>query len=110
MQQQFEFRVEQRQTGPGVHSWVAIERCSGVEIDLHKGGNRTQAESLVGQYPEIQEYLLNSFQINVLLIYVTQLDELRIDSDGTSHWTFRRHAAQVTVHDIPRVVWHVQVS
>lgn len=65
---------------------------------------------MVGQYPEIQEYLVSEHQIDVPLIYVTLLDELRIDPDGTSHWTFRRQAAQVTVNDIPRVVLQVRVG
>ncbi|QBR04350.1 hypothetical protein [Paraburkholderia pallida] len=106
MPKKFEFNVEQRPAGPNLHSWVAIDIASGTSIDLPRGGNG----SMVGQYPEIQEYLANRYQVDVPLIYVTQLDELRIDPDGTSHWTFRRQAAQVTVNDIPRVVFQVQLG
>ena len=96
----FAFQVEQRPIGVGEHSWVALEQGSNHEVAMPVGGQG----SLVGQYPEIQEHLAQAHSINAVLVYIPQLDSLTIHPDRSTTWVFRRQAAEVTVHDIPRVV------
>lgn len=80
--------------------------CKEHEIEMPRGGDK----HLVGQYPEIQAHLEKEHQISALLTYISQLDELKINQDGKSDWTFHRQEAQVIVHDIPRVIWSIAVQ
>jgi len=106
----FVFKVEERTVTPGEHSWVAIEETSGEEVPLPSGGNTISGKNFVGQYPEIEDFLRRKHQLNVPLIYVTQLDELIIDPNGNSTWTFRRQGAEVIVRDIPRTVARITTA
>lgn len=103
----FTFEIQQRSVCAGAHSWVAIEQSSGEEIPVPEGGTSASGKNLVGQYPEIADYLAQIHKLSVPLIYTTQIDELQINSDGTTVWTFHRQEAEVIVHDIPRVVFSV---
>ena len=105
--QSFVFTVKERSVAPSQHSWVAIEESSQEEIPLHTGGNTIGGMSYVGQYPEIQEFLHQQYDVDVSLAYVSQIDELTIEPDGKSRWVFRRQAAEVIVHDISRTLFRV---
>ncbi|KWH09755.1 hypothetical protein WT59_20800 [Burkholderia territorii] len=100
----YEFQVQEKSVG-GAISWEAIELGTGNVIDLPNGGNNGPHGKLMGCYPEIETYLSAMYQVSVQMVYITQIDQLQIDPDGKSHWTFHRQAAEVLVHDIPRVVW-----
>lgn len=102
----YEFQVQEKSVG-GAISWEAIEIATGNVIDLPNGGNNGPHGKLLGCYPEIETYLLATYRASVKLVYITPIDELQIDSDRMSHWTFHRQAAEVLVHDIPRVVFRL---
>lgn len=104
------FEIEQRAVGPGQHSWFAVETGCGDVVPLPRGGSDASGENLVGQYPELSVYLRQKHRIDVPLVYVSQLDRLQINPDGSSLWTFCRRQAEVVVRDIPRVVVSVTVS
>jgi hypothetical protein len=106
----FVFQVEQHAITPNSHSWVAIDQNSKKSIDLKTGGVVSSGGNSVVKYPEIQEYLFDVHQVNVILEYKPQLDNHKINPDGTSVWTFHRQQAEVTVHDILRVVASITIQ
>jgi hypothetical protein len=103
----YEFEVKQISVSAGVHSWEAIETSTGRKVDLREGGQEVGDKNLVGQYPEIEDYLLKQYGIHLNLFYVTQLDRLTIYPNGHSRWIFNRSNGIVVVNDIPRVVFSV---
>ena len=106
----FEFEVKEQTVAPGKHSWVAEEATLGETVPLPNGGNTVAGYNLVGQYPEIQDFLSQKHGLNVPLVYVTQIDDLTIHPDGKTTWVFRRQAAEVIVRDIPRTVARITVG
>lgn len=97
-----EFQVEQREAGPGAHSWVAVEVPSGDVVPLPRGGTNASGEDLLGKYPELETFIRDKYRLDLSINYLARIDSLRIEEDGRSVWTFRRRQARVVVHEIPR--------
>jgi hypothetical protein len=95
-------------TENGIIKRLATDTGNSEVIMLTKDGQETIQGNFVGQYPEIQDYLLNKYQINVPLIYISQLDGLQINNNGSTTWIFNRNNdVKVIVNDIPITILRI---
>jgi hypothetical protein len=106
----FVFEVRERAGEAMAHSWVAVERSSGVEIPLPHGGTTVAGRSFVGEYPEIQDFLRQAYRFDLRLVYDAALDHSIAHPDGKMTWIFHRDETEVIVRDIPRVIARLVTS
>lgn len=106
----FVFEVREKATDASTHTWIAVERFSGVEIPLPHGGNTVTGRSFVGEYPEIQDFLQRAYRLDLRLVYDGNIDNRIPHPDGKTTWIFHRPNAEVIVRDIPRVVVRLVTS
>ena len=95
----FEFKIEETKSS-GYIVWDAIDAKTGYRFPVNAGEPYT-----AGTFPEITEYL-KSQGANFI---VTYMDAGKDSLSGTT-WTYSRGNDKVTVHDIPRTIFRLNVG
>ncbi len=104
-----EFKVQEYSRGDGTHHWEAVDCLNGKKIDFFK--NNDGNDSMYGEYPSIQSYLLNEYNINMLLSYNFTNRDPDINEEHTECvWTFSDNNNEVKIIDIPRSYAHITVG
>lgn len=103
----YEFDIEQRQIpATHEHGWVAIDRASGTEIDLPRGGSG----AWLGRYPEISDWLAGHGVTAALDYSRARGDTFDADhQSGVYCWTFNT-AGGIVVRDIARLVAAITIQ
>lgn len=103
------FKVQEYNRGDGTHHWEAIDCLNNKKIDFFK--NNDGNGDMFGEYPSIQNYLLNEYNINMLLSYNATNRDPDINEKHTKCvWTFRDDKNnEVEIIDIPRSYAHMSV-
>lgn len=101
------FKVVEYGVNWGQHHWKAIDCQNEKEISFleHNDGNN----DMFGEYPSIQKYLLDEYNINILLSYSSTNRNPDINEEHTECvWTFSDDENnEVKIIDIPRTTLRV---
>lgn len=94
-------------TSHGVISWEVEEVSTKTRFPLPQGGTGR----LLGQYPEIEEYLKQTYQKQFELLHIPTRDKLNLDYKKSDYvWEYHRKRDIVVVHDIPRTVIRLKMT
>lgn len=104
---ELKFKVVEYIVDWGQHYWKAIDCQNQKEISFIK--NKDGNNEKFGQYPSIQKYVKDEYDIDISLIDSLNGDNPIIDNEKNEyHWIFKSENGDVIkITDIPRVVLRV---